>query len=77
MVAFIKASGSLRNALHYNENKLSQGVANLIPEYGRNSFSNRIAKVEDAPIHTLRLLALAGANILNPWARRRCRPLAG
>lgn len=30
MVAIIKSSGSLRNVLHYNENKLKQNVAQLI-----------------------------------------------
>ncbi len=30
MVAIIHNSSSLRNALHYNENKLKQGVAKLI-----------------------------------------------
>jgi hypothetical protein len=34
MVAIIKASASLRNVLHYNENKLKQNVARLIHAHG-------------------------------------------
>ena len=34
MVAVINASSSLRNALHYNENKLKQNVAQLIHSSG-------------------------------------------
>jgi hypothetical protein len=34
MVAVIKSSGSIRNVLHYNENKLAQNVARLIHSQG-------------------------------------------
>src|SRR6187455_646365 len=34
MVAVINTSSSLRNTLHYNENKLKQGVAHLIHSAG-------------------------------------------
>ncbi len=34
MVAVINTSSSLRNTLHYNENKLKQGVAQLIHSAG-------------------------------------------
>ena len=38
MVAVIKSSASIRNVLHYNENKLKQNVALLIHPviYGKN-----------------------------------------
>jgi MobA/VirD2-like, nuclease domain len=52
MVAIIHNSGSLRNALHYNENKLKQGVANFIHSgnYPKDTellgFSDKIKRLE-------------------------------
>lgn len=52
MVAIIHNSGSLRNALHYNENKVKQGVANFIHSgnYPKDTellgFSDKINRLE-------------------------------
>jgi hypothetical protein len=52
MVAIIHNSSSLRNALHYNENKVKQGVANLIHSgnYSKDTellgFSDKINRLE-------------------------------
>lgn len=52
MVAIIHNSGSLRNALHYNENKVKQGMANFIhsANYSKDTellgFSDKINRLE-------------------------------
>jgi hypothetical protein len=52
MVAIIHNSSSLRNALHYNENKVKQGVANFIhsgnypKDTGLLGFSDKINRLE-------------------------------
>lgn len=52
MVAIIHSSKSLRNALHYNENKVKQGVANFIhsgnypKDTGLLGFSDKINRLE-------------------------------
>lgn len=52
MVAVIKTSNSIKNALHYNENKLKQGVAQLIHSSGfgrsteRLGFTDKIKTLE-------------------------------
>lgn len=43
MVAVIKSTGSIKNAPHYNENKLKQEVAQLITSSG---FGKGIADLE-------------------------------
>src|SRR6266498_4039837 len=52
MVAVINCSSSLRNALHYNENKLKQQTAKLIhsANYGKDTellgFTDKIGRLE-------------------------------